>query len=228
MIAVSAVVVTHLVGVAAAALAAPSGPWGMMEGRSLADPPPFADGVARMFQPYLTGLHLTNHYRFTSNHPGLPGVSLEARLRDEAGHPIATLHFPEETATCWVRDRERNLVRLLADDQPVEPPQGEVVAPPGGSVRKITIWDIGERPGSLNLLTVDVNLVPRNRPVFRPSERSLALARSYARYLGHRFGAASVELIRHTRSPVSPWDLVHDTLPQGFDDLAANFEGQAP
>ena len=48
------------------------------------------------------------------------------------------------------------------------------------------------------------HLIPRDRPVFRPSEQSLLLARSYARYLCRTHGAATAELIRHTGEPITP------------------------
>lgn len=217
-----ALIAVHLAGVLATALAAPSGPWGTMEGRNLADPPLFVQPLARVFEFPLTFLHLTHHYHFASNHPGLPGVSLEASLSDQAGNSLGTVRIPEDTANPWARDREASLVRLLADDQPVEPPQGEVVAAPGRVAHELTIWEPTETPGNLTLLRVEQNLVPRNRPVFRPSERSLALAASYARYLCRRHGAATVVLVRHTRSAFSPLELLRE-LPREFDDLAADF-----
>jgi DnaJ-class molecular chaperone len=38
---------------------------------------------------------------------------------------LQTIKIPEDGANCWVRHRQSLLARALAEDQPVEPPQGE-------------------------------------------------------------------------------------------------------
>jgi hypothetical protein len=67
--------------------------------------------------------------------------------------------------------------------------------------------------------------VPRNREVYRPSEWSLLLAQSYARYLCREYGAESVELIRYTQEVIHPVVLFGDRAPpqEAFPVLKANF-----
>jgi hypothetical protein len=220
----SALIVGHLLGVAGAVLAAPSGPWPTPDGMSTAAPPVFAerlhDGLAA---DYVRSIHMTHNYRFPSNRPGGPAVYLDVRLRDRDGRPFATVRFPDEGANRWVRYRQSVFARGLADDQPVPPPQGEAVAPPGRQVRHVLIWDMAG-PRSLRLSPVPEHLVPRDRPVFRPSDWSLVLARSYARYLCRTHGAASAEIVRHTRDPIPPAAGFLEQPPaDAFDDLVANF-----
>jgi hypothetical protein len=68
----------------------------------------------------------------------------------------------------------------------------------------------------------------RGSPVFRPSEWSLVLARSYARHLCRTHGAASAEIIRHTRDPIYPVVLFErEPAADAFQDLVASF-GEMP
>src|SRR5205807_5288670 len=108
-------------------------------------------------------------------------------------------------------------------DRPLPPPQSEVIAPPGEQTPTATIWE-GVENRRLVLKTIPEHLVPRDRPVMRPSEWTLLLARSYARYLCRTHGAASAEVIRHSREPMSPVVLFLDNVQAGaFDELISDF-----
>jgi hypothetical protein len=76
----------------------------------------------------------------------------------------------------------------------------------------------------LHLAAVPQHRLPRYPGRWRPSEWSLILARSYGRYLCRTHGAASAEIVRHTREPVPPAVLFgQETPPAVFNDLVANF-----
>jgi hypothetical protein len=169
---------------------------------------------------------MTNNYHFLSNRPALPGVSFEIRLKDKSGNQLATVEFPEDDSNFWVRHRQSLLARGLADDQPVEPQQGEMIPAPNRSVATVQIWETAEN-GGLEFRRVPEHLVPRDRPVFRPSERSLLLARSYARYLCRINGAAKVELIRRTGEPITPAVMFVSGQPPALNELVSNF-GELP
>jgi hypothetical protein len=171
---------------------------------------------------------MTNNYHFLGNRPAMPGVSFEVRLKDESGNDLRTLSFPEANSNFWVRHRQSVLARGLADDQPVEPPQGEMIPAPNRSAPTAQIWEMaGDQ--RLELRRVPEHLVPRDRPVFRPSERSLLLARSYARYLCREHGAAKAEFIRHTGEPITPAVMFTSGPPPAvaFSELLSNF-GELP
>jgi hypothetical protein len=62
----------------------------------------------------------------------------------------------------------------------------------------------------------------------RPSDWALVLARSYGRYLCRTHGAASAEIVRHTREPVSPAVLFGmRPPPNAFDEYVATFDVSA-
>jgi hypothetical protein len=225
----SAAIAGHLLAVVAMVLAAPSGPWPSAVGSALSTPPQFAYSLNNLIPAeYLKSLGMTNDYHFFRNRPVLPGVSFEVRLQDEAGSHLATVKFPESHSNFWVRHRQSLLARGLADDQPVEPPQGEMIPAPNRSVPTVQVWDIAEK-GGLELRKVQEHLVPRDRPVFRPSERSLLLARSYIRHLCRTNGAAKAELIRHTQEPIPPavMFMSDQTSTGAFNELISNF-GELP
>ena len=224
----SAVVVFHLFAVVVLAVAAPSGPWPTAFGTSMALEPQFAQSISTVTtRQYLRPLKMTHNYHFPSNRPAPPGVFFEVRLKDETGELLKTIRVPDENASFWVRHRQSLLAQALADDQPVQPRAGEVVAAPGKQVQTVDIWDTAEN-NTLRLRSVPEHLIPRERPVFRPSEWSLVLARSYARYLCRVHGAASAELIRHTREPVMPAVMFLEDPPAGtFDELVSSF-GELP
>jgi hypothetical protein len=223
----SALIAFHLGAVILWVLAAPSGPWPMLEGPNMATPPQFAFSLSRPVRDYLKLIKMTHNYHFLTNRPGNPSAYLEVRLKDEAGNELATVKFPQDEANFWVRHRQSVLVGWFTDDIPVPPPQSEVVAAPGQQVPTLAIWDsVG--PRQLQLKTVPQHLVPRGQPVYRPSEEALLLARSYARYLCRRHGAASAEVVRHSREPIHPIVLfTHSPEPGAVDDLISDF-GELP
>jgi hypothetical protein len=213
----------HLLAVTLGVLAAPSGPWPAMDGVNLATPPQFAFSAHALVRPYLQLVKMTHNYHFLTNRPGAPGAYFEARLWDAAGQELATVRFPDASANLWVRHRQGLLARALADDQPVMPPQGEVIAPPQQQVPTVPIWDMVENR-RLTIRRVPEHLIPRDRPVFSPSEWSLLLARSYGRYLCRAHGAASAEVVRHTRDPIPPAVMFMDNVQAAaFDELISTF-----
>jgi hypothetical protein len=226
----SVVLILHLGALAALAVAAPSGPWPTPFGASTAMPPYFAQEINNVALPnYLQPLKMTHNYHFVTNRPGGPEVRFEAELLDESGKVIDRVKFPEKDAFCWIRHRESLLARALGDDMPVQAPPGENVPAPGQETRTVTIWDMPGGSQQLELKTVPEHLIPRNRPVERPSEWSLLLARSYARYLCRTHGAASVRIYRHNREPVMPVVLYPGVqldrvlAPNTFEDRVAFF-----
>ncbi|MFO0847621.1 MAG: hypothetical protein U0871_03535 [Gemmataceae bacterium] len=221
---VSVAIVAHLGAVLTNVLAAPSGPWPSPTGGGMATPPQLAYSLNRdLTLSYLEPLKLHHNYHFASNRPGRPGVWFEVRLINESGATMATRRFPDPDAGSAVRQRHALLALALADDQPVPPPAVEVIAPPGREVPVVPIWEVaGDRV--LRLRPVPVHLVPRDRPVFRPSEWSLVLARSYVRHLCRESGAARGELIRHTREAIPPAVLFEPNVrADAFAELVSHF-----
>jgi hypothetical protein len=224
----SVVIGSHLLAVTVAVVAAPSGPWPAPEGASLATPPQFAYSMHRdVTASYVQALKLQHNAHFAGNRPGVPGAWFEARLKDDKGREIATVRVPDPAANAWLYHQQACLAGRLADDEPVPPPQSEVIAAPNQEVPTVGIWDIaGNR--KLKLARVPIHLVPRDRPVFRPSEYSLVLARSYARHLCRVYDAATAEIIRHTQDPLPPAVLAADGPPEAaFGELVSNF-GELP
>jgi hypothetical protein len=178
-------------------------------------------------QAYLQPLKLTHNYHFVTNHGELPGVYFKVQLKGAGGETVATLKFPEDGANPWVRHRQGLLARALGDDQPVQPAAGEFIAAPGQRVETVQIWDMAPNR-TLRLKSVPQHLIPRERPVSRPSDLSLILARSYVRYLCRQYGAVSGEITRHSREPISPVILFQRDVPPGAaDELVAQF-GEMP
>ena len=137
----------------------------------------------------------------------MPGVFFEAELKDDTGSVIKTVKFPDDKANFWLRHRQLLLARALFEDLPVQPQRGEAIAPPKQMPPSVEIWEPGQG-NVLRLRAVPEHLVPRDRTVFRPAEWSRLLARSYARYLCRMHGAASAEIIRHTKDPILSWSLI--------------------
>jgi hypothetical protein len=220
----SVAIFAHLVAIAVMVLAAPSGPWASPFGMSMALAPQFAQSGYDVATPaYLRWIKMTHNYHFPSNRPGAPGVYLEVKLKDSSGKIIETLKFPDNKANAFVRHRQLLLARQLADDTPLPPRQGEVVAAPGRAIHKTEFWDMPEA-GKLHLKALPDILVPRDRPVFRPSDWSMVLVKSYTRYLCRSHGAAKAEVIRHTKDPVPPIVLYLGDIPAGaFDELVSNY-----
>jgi hypothetical protein len=177
---------------------------------------------------YARGLKLANGYRPATNRPALPNAFFEVRLKDAQGQLLTTLQFPDDKANSWVRHRQNLLARALADDQQVEAVGGERVAAPGQKAPTLPIWDL-DGPRRLRLRDLPDHLLrdvidQRKGPVFRPSELSLVLAHSYARHLCRVHGAASAEIVRHTRDPIYPVVLFEgEPAPDAFQDLVATF-----
>jgi hypothetical protein len=245
----SAAILYHFVGIIIPILDTPSGPWPSQGWESFGDPPHFAHSASDLATLQGKYFRIAHSFHFDSNRPAnTPGVEFEVRLKDADGKPLKTLRFPDPSANPWVRHRQEVLARALAPDLPVPPQEGEVLAPPGGKVPTLAIWllqneNIDKRgmpppPPSgkvvvLRLESVPLHLIPRNRDVWRPSDWALVLVRSYSRYLCRTHGAASAEVVRLTRSSVSPAVLFgnkvapkepNNPYSMVFEDLIANFE----
>lgn len=215
----------HLLAVLAMILAVPSGPWPTADGSGMSTPPQFAYSLNNLIpNSYLRGLGMAHHNHPISNHPALVGVSVELRLEAADGSPLGTLPLPDQRCNWWVRHRQALLARALADDLRVFPPEGEMVAAPGHALPNSPIWELSP-DGGLELRNVPEHLTPRQRPVFRPSDKSLLLARSMARYVCRAYGAASVEVIRRTQEPILPAVMFLPGSPTGeaASGLVSNF-----
>jgi hypothetical protein len=227
----SGIIVFHVFSLAILVLAAPSGQWATPFGSTMAEGPRFAliisDVTARH---YLRPLHMTHNYHFASNAPEMPQVFFEVRLKDAKGHVVKTLKFPNENANFWLRHRQRLLAQRLGDDQPVQAPQGEQVLPKGQSYPTVTLWMPAEGDPVLRLKQVSQLDLPRNQPLSRPSDWSRLLANAYLRHLCREHGAASAELIRHSRNPVHPFVLFFTgpLPPDTFQELVCNFGEYRP
>jgi hypothetical protein len=223
-IAISTAVVIHLGIFACLVLAAPSGEWYTPMGPSMAEGPQFAKPIVQAAMPvYLEPTRMTHNYHFMTNNTEQPGAYFEVHMKDKAGNRIKTLKFPDEKANPWIRHRQQLLAQGLAQDQPVPPPQAEVL--PGLQKKtEMTIWE--QQPGDqgLRLKRVPQHLVPRDVPVMMPSEWSLTLAKSFARYLCRTEHAASAEIVRHTRDAWQPSYLLipREAIPRN-DKLVCNF-----
>ena len=220
----SLAVAGHFLVFGASVLAHRSGPWMTPNGPDTAEPPTFAWSLDEVTRPnYLRPLKLTHNYHFMTNRAEMPGIWFEVRLKDESGAVKETLRFPEPDTNPWVRHRQELLARHLLEDRPVPPPAGEAVAAPGRQVQTVQYWDMGPNQ-TLSLRRVAEHRVPRDRPVWQPSELSLTLARSYARYLCRTHGAASAEIVRHSKDPLSPVVLFQRDVPPGLtEEFVASF-----
>lgn len=215
----------HLLAVLTMILAVPSGPWPSADGSSMSTPPQFAYSLNHLIaDSYLRGIGMGRHYHPVSNNPALVGVSIELRLEAADGSPLGTLPLPDQRSNWWVGHRQALLARALADDLPVFPPEGEMVAAPGQALPSSPIWELSPG-GGLELRNVPEHLIPRERPVFRPSDRSQLLARSMARYVCRAYGAARVEVIRRTQEPILPAVMFLPSSPTGeaAGKLVSNF-----
>lgn len=220
----SIAIVFHLGAVGVNTLAAPSGPWPEPEGSDYIGPPYLALRLNEMFlADYLKPLCLTHKYHFLANRlPGTPGVYLEFRLKDEQGKEMATLKLPDENANPWVRHRQSLLTQQISWEDERVAPQNEVIAAPGQELPTVQYWEMEK--GQLRLVTVDINQVPRNRPVSGPRPWSFMLARSYSRFLCQSFGAAKAEVLRHHQDAIRPIVLTAEGIPaNAFNDMVSNF-----
>lgn len=229
----SGVIAFHLSAVLCGVLAAPSGPWLTPDGGSMSTPPQFAFSLSQAgLSTYLQALKLTHNFHYHTNRPGLPAARLEIRLKDAAGQEVATIPLPDPKANPWVRHRQELLVQWLTNDQPVPPPQTEVIAAPGQRGPTLLIWSRPEEidpkaareERRLILHEVEQNQVPRTRLVMRPGDWAMLLVRSYVRHLCRKHGTAQAEVVRYSREAIPPAVLFVPDLPPGvFDDLVSNF-----
>ena len=237
-IAGSVAVGLHLAVIGCLALGAQSGPWPTPMGPSMAEGPQFVKPLTDVAVPnYLQPLRMTHNYHFMTNSLAQPGVYFEVHLKDKSGQRLRTVKFPDDKANPWVRHRQQLLAQGLAQDQPVPPPQGELIGAAGqrvemmvwltpDEIKRIVRSDVPQPAGDneLYLRKVAQHLVPRDRPVMTASDLSLTLAKSYARYLCRTQRAASAEVIRHTREAWQPSFLFipREGVPPN-DKLVCNF-----
>jgi hypothetical protein len=188
----------------------------------MAGPPAFAQSLDEALTPaYLKPLKLTHNYHFAGNRPAAPGVFVEIKLKDAKGEALTTVRWPDPAANAWIRYMQALFVQGMVPDQPIAPPQGEQVPAPHQQPRMVNIWE-GEP--SLRLSKVPEHLIPRNRPVYSPTDWSLVLVHSCARYLCRTHRAASAEVIRHSREALSPaFLLTGPPPPMAFADLNADY-----
>jgi hypothetical protein len=236
MVAGSAAIVYHLAAIIIPILDMPSGPWATPMGRMAADAPDFARSSAGLANLHGDYLRVAHSYHFVTNRPAdIPGVEFDVILRYEDGRQ-ETLHFPDPNANPWVRHRQEVLASALAPDLPTEKPQSDIIAAPGQKPPMVDIWALPEekftadagppsgppdRKAALHLERVPQHRL-RYRDYWRPSEWALVLARSYARYQCRTHGAASAEVVRHTREPVGPDVLFGGDAPD-LTEVVASF-----
>jgi hypothetical protein len=223
-------IVVHLAALVVHAAAAPSGPWPGMEGADMAPPPAFLQGADQsMALPYLARIKMTHNYHFPSNRTGLPEAFLEVRLLDAKGEALQTVHFPDPQAPPRVRQRQALAARWLIEDRPLERSSwGERIPAPNQKVPEVPVWaPVPEQERKLQLAWVPEHEVPKDRPVFRPSDWSLVVVRSVARHLCKVHGAASAEVVRHSREAIPPRILFERELPPQMEELQSAF-GRLP
>lgn len=225
----SVLIVGHLTAILAMALGASSGPWPAEDGFGWATPPHFTQPILARIEPYLRATKFTNNYHFSENDvTNMQGsgslARFDVKLRDKEGKELTTLHFPDPGALPAVRHRQSILAACLNADEPVEPRPGEYVPAPDQPVRSVRIWEIGAN-GVGRVGTIQEHLIPRDRPVFAPSDWAMIAARSYSRYLCRAYGAASAEIIRFSR-PFIPPDILFESSPPpdgAFDGSTMSF-----
>ncbi len=209
----SAVIGFHLLALGVAVLAAPSGPWPMLNGgASDSLPPQFAYELSKITtQYYLEPLSLASDYHFVSNQTLLPTITLEVRLyygQDKREKPKTAL-FPEPGANVWVRNQQSQLAQALGRDQPypINPDPGVAIQPPGGKPKRITFWlPLPDGPRSVALRQTEEQFLRLASPApMAPRDQTLILARAYARYLKRLYPEATrIELVRCSRNPAMP------------------------
>ena len=231
----SIAIVFHLFALVVLAVAAQSGPWPTPLGLgSPAEPPEFTKGISStLLSSYLEPLHLTHNYHFDSNRPETSFVYFEVKLRDADGKLLKSLKFPDADANYWVRHRQSLLAQSLGNDQPYQPPQS--VRIPSPTVR---VW-YSEQPRQESKLEEklerDLQELRSKQNIevfFQPSDYSLLLAKSYARYLCRTYGAAKAEIIRHSREAILPAIVLpmiteQPLFERTFNSFVANFGDQS-
>jgi len=224
----SAAIVFHFFALLIAVLAVSSGPWVSPFGPSTQEPPEFAHSISRLTnRNYLRPLQLASNYHFESNKTEYDSVYFEAVLRDANNNVIETLRFPNEKANSSVWNKQIALAQSLGLDEPVQPPRGEVITPPGKALPTVEVWDLPEGGrGPLKLQKIPITRIPRDREIYRPTDLSLQFAKSYSRYLGRENKANSVELIRHSRRRLLPAFVIREeegTPPGAFEEMVCSF-----
>jgi hypothetical protein len=218
----SALILLHFLAIGTLVLAASNGPWPTRFGESTGSGPFFAEKMNGLFSVYLQPLRLTHNYHYPSDHPLISAVYFEAQLKNANGVVFKTVRVPDNSANFWLRHRQSLLALGLGQDIPYQAPRSEAIPAPGKKATEVTYWE-GEA-NSLKLVQKEEHLVPKDRPVFRPSEWSLLLGRSYQRYLSRHYDAAAVELIRHSKEPVLPAFMFGQGAPPGtFDEMLSSF-----
>lgn len=219
----------HLIAIAGMVLAAPSGPWPTEQGSDFASAPQFAQAINSAAVPYLSAIKMTHNYHFMENFPGNHPFAattsrFEVRLRDKDGKETAVLHFPDPNASSAVRHRQQLLSDRLNDDEQLQPRDGEFVPAPNQAVRTFPFWEMAANQ-QMRVGTIEEHLIPRDRPVFRPSDWSLIIARSYARHLCRMHGAHSAEIVRRSRMLIPPDVLFMEPppAPGNFEESVFNF-----
>jgi hypothetical protein len=222
----SAAIAFHLMALVIVVLAVPSGPWVSPFGPSPQEPPAFAQRISGFTTSYyLRPLQLSSAYRFESNKTEYDSVYFEALLRDADGRVIETVRVPDAKANLWSWRKQVALAQSLGLDDPVVPPRGEMITAPGKAMPTVKVWDAPEGAEPLTLQEIPVIRIPRDREMYRPTDFSLQLAKSYAHYLGRRASAASVEVIRHSRRPLLPVFVRtgEGPPPDAFEEMVCSF-----
>jgi hypothetical protein len=222
----SVAILFHLTAITVVILDAPSGPWMTSRGPNLVPGPTFSESI-REPTTYLHTqfLKMAPTFRFDSSYTNHHHAFFDVRLRRKKGdEPFAFHRIPDPKANPWVRHRQELLARALVVDAIIQPPTGDNIPAPGQKPRILKIWEESPQDRMLKIREVPEHLLPRERQVQRPAEWSLLLVRSYARYLGRRYDAELVEIIRHHRDPLPPAVLLsRDLPPTATEDLVASF-----
>lgn len=228
-IAGSLLIAYHLGAVGLNALAAPSGPWPTMEGADVTMPPLLVGRPhEQVALPYLRAIKMTHNYHFRSNRVGMPEAFLEVQLQNASGDVVKTVRVPDPDAPAILRARQAALARWVIEDMPVQPNMGEKIPAPNAKVPEIPIWEpVPMTDRKLALNRVPENLVPRDRPVARPSEWSLIVVRSACRYLCRVHDASQAEVVRHSKEAIPPRVLYEAQAPPDMPALQSTY-GRLP
>jgi hypothetical protein len=222
----------HVTAVAFGALNAPSGPWGMEP--QMSPPPQVVTTVTNVTTAnYLKHLRMTHNYHFPSNRPARLEVEVQFRLKDADGNPLLkdadgkeiVLTLPEKDATGVAREMQTQLAQWLTGDEPVNLPQsGEPIMPEGKKPEKEQFWQMVK--GQLEIQREDRHrlrdFLGDQMMLQKPSAWSQMMAESYARYLGRKYGAARVQVIRHHKMAVPPGIIFADQVGTTFYDEMMN------
>jgi hypothetical protein len=232
---VSLWIVAHFFAIGVHVLSARSGPWLVPNiGPSTAEGPPFATELSKeTTRYYLQPLRMTSDYHYASNHVDSPAVYFEAKLKDDNGNVTQTLQFPAAKENAWLRHRHAVLAEGLGGDVPIPMPRGEMIPAKGQEAERVLLWyGADPKEKKLDLIEKEQHLIKDlfkdpSMQLSKPRDYTLLLARSYARYLCRKHGAASVQIVRYSRDPIMPalLFLPAEAIPPGtFDSLVSQFE----